>query len=298
MERFVEVAPGISLWVESRGPETAPAVLLIMGANASGLAWPDELMDVLARKYRVIRYDHRDTGASTWAFDTKPYALTQLAEDALAVLDALGIARAHVVGLSVGGYLTQWLLVEHPERLLSATVIGAAALEGTPALADGTAQAPIDPELLEFWSHMFEPRDLEAEIEWRVENWRRLHGRVIPFDPEEFRALERRIIAHAGRHENPGAHARADYSALARGAELVHVTVPTLVIATPEDPTCPASSSRHLAENIPHATLVTIEGMGHSIPRAVVPRLSEALLNHFEALEGGAGARPSGQPMP
>jgi pimeloyl-ACP methyl ester carboxylesterase len=288
MERFVEVAPGVSLWVESRGPEDAPTVLLIMGANASGLAWPDELVDLLARKYRVIRYDHRDTGASTWAFDTAPYPLTRLAEDALAVLDAFGIGRAHMVGLSLGSFLIQWLLVEHPERLLSATLIGAAALEGTPALADGTAQAPIDPELLEFWSHMFEPRDLEAELEWRVENWRRLNGRVIPFDAEEFRALERRIIAHAGRHDNPGAHARADYSALARGAELVHVTVPTLVIATPEDPTNPASNSRHLAENLPRSTLVTIDGMGHAIPRAVVPRLSAAILNHLEAFPAGA----------
>jgi len=289
MERFVEVAEGVSLWVESRGPEDATAVLLIMGANASGLAWPDELVERLARHHRVIRYDHRDTGASTWAFDSKPYPLTRLAEDALAVLDALGIARAHVVGLSVGGYLVQWLMVEHPARLLSATVIGAAALDGTPALADGTAQAPIDPELLEFWSHMFEPRDREAEIEWRVENWRRLNGKVIPFDAEEFRALERRIIAHAGRHDNPGAHARADYSALARGAELVHATVPTLVIATPEDPTNPAANSRHLAANLPRSILVTLEGMGHAIPRAVVPRLAAALLNHLEAVDGPAG---------
>ncbi|QRK07429.1 alpha/beta fold hydrolase [Archangium violaceum] len=285
MERFVKVAEGISLWVESRGPEDAPTVLLIMGANASGLAWPDAFVDLLARKYRVIRYDHRDTGASTWAFDTKPYPLHRLAEDALAVLDAFGIGRAHVVGLSVGGFLTQWLMVEHPSRLLSATVIGAAALQGTPALEDGTQQAPIDPELLEFWSHMFEPRDLEAEIEWRVENWRRLNGRVIPFDAEEFRSLERRIIAHAGRHDNPGAHARADYSALARGAELVRSTVPTLVIATPEDPTNPASNSRHLAANLPRSTLVTIEGMGHAIPHAVVPRLAAAILDHLEAVE-------------
>ncbi|HEX5744782.1 MAG TPA: alpha/beta hydrolase [Archangium sp.] len=67
--------------------------------------------------------------------------------------------------------------------------------------------------------------------------------------------------------------------------------MPTLVIATPEDPTCPASNSRHLAENIPGSTLVTIEGMGHAIPRAVVPRLGAALLSHFEAVEGRAGLR-------
>lgn len=284
MERFVEVAEGVSLWVESRGPEEAPAVLLIMGSTVSGLVWPDELVDVLARKHRVIRYDHRDTGASTWAFDRVPYSATRMAEDALAILDAFGIGRAHVVGLSLGGFLAQWLLVAHPKRLLSATIIGAPALEGAPARAHGTARAPIDPELLEFWSHMFEPRDHEAQIEWRVENWRRLNGKVIPFDAEEFRSLERRIIAHAGRHDTSDAHARADYSGLARGAELVHVTVPTLVITTPEDPTNPESNSRFLAETLPRSTLVTIDGMGHATPRAVVPPLAAALLNHFEAV--------------
>lgn len=147
MERFVEVAEGVSLWVESRGPEDAPAILLIMGSTVSGLVWPDELVEALARKHRVIRYDHRDTGASTWAFDRVPYSATRMAEDALAILDALGIERAHVVGLSLGGFLVQWLLVAHPERLLSATVIGAPALEGAPARANLTARAPIDPGL-------------------------------------------------------------------------------------------------------------------------------------------------------
>ncbi|ATB41978.1 10-carbomethoxy-13-deoxycarminomycin esterase [Cystobacter fuscus] len=129
---------------------------------------------------------------------------------------------------------------------------------------------------------MFEPRDREAQIEWRVENWRRLNGRKIPFDAEEFRALERRIIAHSGRHDTSDAHARADSSGLARGAELVHVTVPTLVITTPEDPTNPESNSRFLAETLPRSTLVTIDGMGHTIPRAVVPPLAAAILNHIE----------------
>jgi pimeloyl-ACP methyl ester carboxylesterase len=289
MKRFVEVAEGVSLWVETWGPEKAPAILLIMGANASGLAWPDELMALLARRHRVIRYDHRDTGASTWAFDAKPYPVTRLAEDAIAVLDALGIERAHVVGMSLGGLLVQLLLLDHPQRLLSATIFGIPALGGTPALEDGTVQAPIDAGLLEFWSHMFEPRDREAELDWRVEHWRRLHGSVLPFDEEEFRALERRIIDHAGRHDNPGAHARASTAGLERGAELAHVTVPTLVIATPEDPINPASNARHLAASLPHSTLVTLEGMGHALPRVLVPSLAAALLGHLEAVERGAG---------
>nr|WP_237726585.1 alpha/beta fold hydrolase [Corallococcus coralloides] len=257
-------------------------MLLIMGSTASGLFWPDALVDLLARRYRVIRYDHRDTGASTWDFDRVPYSATRMAEDALAILDALGIARAHVVGLSLGGFLAQWLSVTHPARLLSATVIGAPALEGAPARAGLPARAPIDPGLFEFWSHMFDPRGLDEQVEWRVENWRRLNGHVIPFDADEFRALERRVIAHAGRHDTSTAHARADPSGMARGAELPQVTVPTLVIAAPEDPTHPASNARFLAETLPRSTLVSIEGMGHALPRAIVPPLAAALLRHFD----------------
>ncbi|WP_426730103.1 alpha/beta fold hydrolase [Myxococcus faecalis] len=283
MERFVQVAEGVSLWVESRGPEDAPAILLIMGSTASGLVWPDALMDALARHHRVIRYDHRDTGASTWAFDTHPYSATRMAEDALAILDALGISRAHVVGMSLGSILTQWLMVAHPERLLSAALLGSAALQGAPELQDLPARAPIDPRLFEFWGQMFAPREREAQIEWRVENWRRLHGTVLPFDAEEFRALERRLIDHAGRHDTSTAHARVDPTGLARGAELPHVTVPTLVIDSPEDPTNPPSNSRFLARTLPHSTLVTQEGMGHTIPKAIVPALAQALLGHVEA---------------
>lgn len=94
MERFVDAAPGVHLWAEDHGSPDTPALLLIMGAQASGLGWPDELVELLAARHRVIRYDHRDTGRSTASFDEQPYPLTALAEDAIAVLDAFGVARA------------------------------------------------------------------------------------------------------------------------------------------------------------------------------------------------------------
>ena len=121
MERFVEVVPGVRLWVEESGRVDGSPLLLVMGANASGVTWPDEFVAALGEEHRVIRYDHRDTGRSTRAFDDQPYAITDLAEDAVAVLDALGIPRAHVAGMSMGGTLVQLLLLDHPDRLLSAT---------------------------------------------------------------------------------------------------------------------------------------------------------------------------------
>lgn len=78
MDRFVDVAPGTRLWAEERGAPDAPPLLLIMGAQASGVGWPDELVGLLAARHRVIRYDHRDTGRSTRAFDRQPYPITTL----------------------------------------------------------------------------------------------------------------------------------------------------------------------------------------------------------------------------
>ena len=146
----MDVAPGVRLWVEDSGRSTGSPLLLVMGANASGLAWPDGLLALLGEHHHVVRYDHRDTGRSSFAFDDRPYAVTDLAEDAVRVLDALGIARAHVVGMSMGGTLVQLLLLDHPERLLSATVFATSVLEG--AGPDGSAPAAFaetDPALLE-----------------------------------------------------------------------------------------------------------------------------------------------------
>ena len=94
MERFVEAAPGVRLWVQDTDTQDASALLLIMGANASGLAWPDPLVDRLAERHRVIRYDHRDTGRSAWGFDEHPYAIAELADDAVAGSSSTSVSVA------------------------------------------------------------------------------------------------------------------------------------------------------------------------------------------------------------
>lgn len=251
MESFLEVSDGVRLWVEESGRTDGSPLLLVMGANASGVAWPDELVAALGARHRVVRYDHRDTGRSTAAFDRSPYAVADLAHDAVKVLDGLGIHRAHVVGMSMGGTLVQLLLIDFPDRLLSATVFATGVLEGS-AGPEGPQRpfADIDPRLLALWEHLSDPRDRDAEIAFRIEHWRILNGEEMPFDAEEFRRLEERVIDHTGRHDNPAAHARADQSGLDRGSELATVTVPTLVIDAPADPvnppTCrPTDRHRH-----------------------------------------------------
>ena len=278
---MVRVDPGYQLWVEDRGNPKATALLLIMGANASGVVWPEPLVNQLAEQHRVVRYDHRDTGRSTWAFDTYPYAVRDLAEDAVGVLDALGIDRAHVVGMSMGGTLVQLLLLDHPLRLRSATMFATSALGA--GLADPAGQCTVDlpgpdPRLLALWRQLADERAWDAEIAWRVEHWRILNGPALPFNSEEFRELEERVVAHSGTVQGSKAHARADQSGLNRAAELGHVQVPTQVIEAPEDPVNPPPHAAHLAATLGDARLASVPGMGHALSRPVIRPLAEMIL--------------------
>ncbi|MEU6766684.1 alpha/beta hydrolase [Streptomyces sp. NPDC046853] len=286
-QQYVDAAPGVRLWTERRGAPDAPALLLVMGAQASGLGWPDALVDALAARHQVIRYDHRDTGRSTTAFDEHPYAITDLARDAVAVLDGLGVERAHLVGMSLGGMLTQLVLADHPERVLSATLIGTCALSDTPyAAPDGTRVAVgelpgIAPEVLEMWSRPVEDKGPEAELDRRVEHWRVLNGGMLDVDDSYFRDLERRIITHTGTHVASTAHARADDSHMLRTDQLAAAKVPVLAVSAPAEPVFPPPHPHHLAQVIGGDTrVVEIAGMGHALPPAVHGPLAEAILTH------------------
>ncbi|MEU1805495.1 alpha/beta hydrolase [Streptomyces sp. NPDC019937] len=283
---YVEAAPGVRLWTQARGDAGAPALLLVMGAQASGLGWPEPLVDALAEHHRVIRYDHRDTGRSTWSYEQDPYRLADLAEDVVAVLDGLGVERAHLVGMSMGGLLTQLVLADHPDRVLSATLLGTSACGTTPYVAPDGTRVPVeelpgvDPRILEEWARPVEDHGLDAELDRRVRHWKLLNGEQIPFDAEWFRELERRIIEHTGRYDTSGAHARADQSGLVRTEALAATEVPTLVVAATAEPVVPPPHARHVAQVIAGARLVEIPGMGHALPRQVLGPLTDAILGH------------------
>jgi pimeloyl-ACP methyl ester carboxylesterase len=286
MERFVTAAPGIRLWTEEHGARDAPPLLLIMGAQASGLGWPDDLVGLLAARHRVIRYDHRDTGRSTWAYDEQPYPLTTLADDALTVLDGLGIARAHVVGMSLGGVLAQLLIADHPDRLLSATLFGTGALSDAPYVHPDGTRVPaeelpgIDPRIVELWSQPWTDEGREAELNRRVEHWRLLAGDQLPFGADYFHALDRKVIAHTGHHRPGDAHGRADHSGMLRTEQLARTTVPTLVLSAPAEPVFPLPHAHHIAQTIQGARLVEIPGMGHALPPQIHQPLATAILDH------------------
>ena len=150
-----------------------------------GVLWPGELVDLPATGHRVIRHDHRDTGRSSAVFGRAPYAVRDLAADAVAVLDGPGVDRAHVAGMSMGGTLVQLLPLDAPARLRRATVFCTSALGAGPTDVAGTGDLPGPaPELLEYWQTIGADRDRAAEL-----------------------ATAKLLIARALRHTEPGSTA-------------------------------------------------------------------------------------------
>jgi pimeloyl-ACP methyl ester carboxylesterase len=283
----------VTLWLEEFGPPDGGVVLLVAGANASAFMWPDGFVTLLAEEgYRVIRYDHRDTGRSTRRpFDEHPYGIEDLARDAVSILDASGVERAHVVGLSMGGTIGQVLALDHPERLLSLTLMLTTALDVDFAgnylramrgeASVGSLPTP-RPEVVAALGRMFTPgATYEDELRRRVEQWRVLAGDGLPFDPEEFRRIEAAAVEHAVSLMPSTAHAQVRPVPNERGEELRQVRTPTLVIQGMEDPLNPPPHGRHLAALIPGAALVEVPGLGHALPGIAHRPIAKAILEHL-----------------
>ncbi len=295
METFIKTSYGMALWARQDGKTSDPAIVLIPGANASAFMWPDELVQLFVdRGFSVIRYDPRDTGKSTKVdFSVNPYSVETLAEDVVAVLDGLGLKRAHVVGLSQGGTLVQVLLLEHPKRLLTTTITMTAALDvdfvGNIGRAyQGEKQfeglpVPSLNVLQQLEKRATPTSSEEEELRRRFEEWLALTGSKAKTDEAEFRKWELRVIRHAGTWRQPTNHAFATPVATSRGVELKKVQVPTLVIQAGQDPLNPPPHGKHLAGLIPTATLVEIEEMGHSLPSSIHNQFVELILEHIKS---------------
>ena len=284
MPRFVRAAPGVTLWAQTvQGPATDP-VLLVADAGASLALWPEPLVTALAAHHPVICYDHRDTGRSRTSAETGEvtYGVATLAADALAVLDAYAIAHAHVLGWGVGGLVAQLLLLDHPERLASATLVAT-----RPLPAPGAPALPGPPTALRrLWAELDDPRDREGELAWRVAHDRLLHGAALPFDAAAFRARHERAMAHAGTEEPVTAHTHLTVPA--RGAELTSVAVPTLVVEAPADPVNPPPAAAALAAALGRAQLVGIAGLGRVVGDTTAARLAELVVVHTMSIPTSA----------
>jgi pimeloyl-ACP methyl ester carboxylesterase len=282
-ERMIE-ANGVQLCIEPFGDPADPAVLLVMGVGGSMLWWEAGFCRMLADGGRfVIRYDHRDTGRSVTYEPGRPeYTGADMVADAVGVLDANGIPAAHVVGVSAGGAFAQLLALGFPDRVLSLVLISTSpATPGNRRLPPSTDRYGQFVGTVEVdWS------DEESVIEYLIGYARMLAGGERAFDEAAARELVRRDVERAhniASSENHALIANGDVSS----ESVSSITVPTLVIHGTADPMFRLEHGKALADEIPGARLLPLEGAGHGIERTDWESVVHAILAHTATVGGG-----------
>ncbi|RSO08331.1 alpha/beta hydrolase [Streptomyces sp. WAC 05379] len=289
---IVDVSPGVSIAYETFGDPGDSPVLLVMGFGAQMLAWHEDFCRALADRGRyVIRYDNRDCGLST-KFDDHPvdmgkfiaavssgdipaalamvpYRLQDMADDALGLLTALGLERAHVVGASMGGMIAQTMAIAHPERVLTLT-----------SMMSSTGESDYGQPSPEAQAVLFSPKPADRE------------GYIAAAENELVWASKRYGDAAVLSELAAASYDRAYYPAGigrqlgamilsgSRADALRELRVPTLVIHGLDDTLIDPSGGRRTAELVPGARLLLVPGMGHDRPRALWPELLDAVEDH------------------
>lgn len=284
-------ANGVQIEVDIHGPDGGEPLLLIMGLGMQLIAWPEGFVDELvARGFRVIRFDNRDVGLSQ-PFDElglpslplaallhslhlpvkAPYQLADLARDAVGVLDALGIAQAHVCGASMGGMVAQHLGFSHGQRLKSLTL-----------MMTTSGHRSVPKESLKVRAALLSRPRRGATPQQRLDNvldhYVGLYGLIgSPGYPPEPARLRERLAHSVKRSFRPQAVVRQMVAIAAdthRAERLPRITAPTLVLHGEADPLIPVAAAHDLARRIPGARLATLPGWGHDLPEALWPRLA------------------------
>jgi pimeloyl-ACP methyl ester carboxylesterase len=300
----------IEIAYETFGSPPGDPLLLIMGVGAQMLYWHDEFCLALAeRRFQVARFDNRDAGLSTHLSsagvpsqlkmlrrpaEAAVYRLEDMADDAVAVLDALGWAAAHVVGRSLGGMIAQTTAVRHPSRVLSLTSISStpSARIGRATLGMAVRLLLANPAVLR--GHI--PASPEEAAEQLVRGHRVVGSPGYALDEVWLREVGRRMYERGG--IDAAGRQRQNAAILAGGdrrTALAGVRVPTLVVHGEADPLIRPVGGEATAAAIPGATLVTFPGMGHDLPREVWPAIIDAiraLADRAGQLGGGREIRP------
>ena len=275
--RYIE-KDDVRLFTEAFGALHDPPVLLIMGAMASGVWWPADFCEQLAREgHYVIRYDHRDTGRSTsYPPGTTPYTVEDMAADAVAVLDGYGISGAHIAGMSLGGYLAQLIGLKYPDRVQTLTLVASEALEQPDPKTPG-----IDPAVLDYHARAstLDWANRQSVIEYQTGAWRLLTGSAHPFLEDDIRALATEDL-----DRTPSPMSAFNHAGLSQPTgwlgRLVELQVPVLVIHGTEDQVVSYEHALTLQRKIPGATLITLRGTGHELHRFDWPVILKALTEH------------------
>lgn len=268
----------VRLWAEEYGGD-GPTCLLVGGAGAISAFWPDAFCQGLASSgYRVIRYDHRDAGNSSFVDrGTYPYGLEDLLDDATAILDACGVRTAHVVGHSMGGFVAQLAAIHRPRRLRSITSISSHT--ASPMLPDPPAET---------WRVMLANNpvgDLDRDLPGYMKVWRFLNGEA-PFDREMASGYTREIYAR-----NPATLPATNHVAVQDGMEdrspaLRGVDLPALVIHGELDPLVPIEGGVQTADALGGSRFVRLAHAGHMFFHGSIWReILDELLSHLSTAD-------------
>ena len=294
-------ANGIDVEYESFGGADDPVILLIMGLGGQLTLWPETFCRGLAaRGFRVIRFDNRDVGKSTHFIDAgvvdipdlmaramagkavvTPYALEDMAQDAVGLLDALGVERAHIVGASMGGMIAQVVAAHHPARTTSLT-----------SIMSSTGRRDLPPGRPEAMAALMTPLasdSREDRIAASMKTWRIIGSPGYPATDAELRADAERDIDRVP-YEPTGVARQmaAILVAPPRNDMLKSVAAPTLVIHGAEDPLVPVEAGQDTAASIPGAELIIVPGMGHDVTVALTPVLEKHVGDFVDRVEGRA----------
>ena len=281
---------GVELEYETVGDPGGRPLLLVQGLGAQLTSVEDGLCELLtSRGFLVVRYDNRDAGLSTWFDEAGPvnlaaiwggdhstlaYTLEDMADDAVAVLDAAGVASAHVAGISLGGMIAQLLATRHPARVRSLASImsttGGREVGRPTGEAASVLVAPV-------------PNDREGYIEQAVASARAISaGTAFPFDAEAVRRGAARAYDRAHHPKGTGRQFAAILAAGDRSAALARIKVPTLVVHGTEDQVIGVSGGEATAAAIPGARLLRVPGLGHELPPGFWPTLADALVENAD----------------
>jgi pimeloyl-ACP methyl ester carboxylesterase len=265
---------GVNLYCETFGNPSHPAILLIMGLATPSFHWfPYFYEPLVLAGYYVIRFDSRDVGLSDWIdpvdWLAHPYTLEDLALDAIGLLDALGIAHAHLIGASVGGAVAQRIAISHPNYVRTLTSL----------ISMGDASS------LNFSPDILPPADRfqVPPIEIHLGFWRSMAGSRFPFDEQLYCDLYYEcFVVH--KCYNPYCLTQ-QFTAVVRSgsrlSELPQIGVPTLVVHGCEDPLITEAAALNYCRQIPHATYLGLAGIGHEIPAGIAPTVLAAIFDLF-----------------
>ena len=298
-EQFATVNTNIELCFEEFGDRSDETILLIMGLATQMLAWDARFCQMLVeRGFHVVRYDNRDVGRSTKVKAKPPsvkqlalrdksaaaYTLADMADDAVGLLDHLGVERAHVVGASMGGMIAQTVAISYPERVLSLVSI----MSNEGGRLKGQPQLTAYPVLLKK-----APKEREAYAERTLDVLKVIGSPGFPRDEEEIKARARIAFDRGISAAGAGRQLMAVVASPNRTPGLRKLRVPTAVIHGKQDKLVNRSGGRAVAGAVPGAELIEIDGMGHDLPPAVWPQIVDAIAaNAARARSDSATATP------